>query len=236
MEGSYKPADRLISSRLMMALSKATLVVVDTFCTQDLVSLVENMKTVVMMGQYRQYLLVCLVKVVRVVACRQDNHVSELLAEVVMSNVIGRSVGRQGEGSVGVLAIMAMWEVKGDLGDEMERWMVGHGEEVDIDHVLGGWWPAEYKCKMVKMVNCVQEEEEEDALIRKVSPTPSGGMSPSFKKRKFSPTKKCLEVCLDNLEREVDILTNIVVEDEVKDKKERLNRISSKLQKFLHRL
>ena len=31
---------------------------------------------------------------------------------------------------------MAMWEVKGDLGDEMERWMVGHGEEVDIDHVL----------------------------------------------------------------------------------------------------
>ena len=75
MEGSYKPADRLISSRLMMALSKATLVVVDTFCTQDLVSLVENMKTVVMMGQYRQYLLVCLVKVVRVVACRQYNHV-----------------------------------------------------------------------------------------------------------------------------------------------------------------
>ena len=192
VEGSYKPADRLISSRLMMALSKATLVVVDTFCTQDLVSLVENMKTVVMMGQYRQYLLECLVNVVRVVACRQDNHVSELMAEVLMSNVIRRSVGRQGEGSVGVLAIMAMWEVKGDLGDEMERWMVGHGEEVDIDHVLGGWWPAEYKCKMVKMVNCVKEEE--DDLMRKVSPTPSGGMSPSFKKRKFSPTKKCLEV------------------------------------------
>ena len=120
------------------------------------------------------------------------------------------------------------------MGDKMEMWMMGHGEEVDIDHVLGGWWPAEYKCKMVKMVNCVQEEE--DDLIRKVSPTPSGGMSPSFKKRKFSPTKKCLEVCLDNLEREVDILTNIVVEDEVKDKNERLNRISSKLQKFLHRL
>ena len=67
-------------------------------------------------------------------ACRQDNHVSELLAEVVMSIVIGRSECRQGEGSVGVLAIMAVWEVKGDLGDEMERWMVGHGEEVDIDH------------------------------------------------------------------------------------------------------
>ena len=26
---------------------------------------------------------------------------------------------------MGVLAIMAMWEVKGDLVDEMERWMVG---------------------------------------------------------------------------------------------------------------
>jgi hypothetical protein len=83
----------------MMALSKATLVLVDTVCTQDLVSLVENMKTVVVVGQYRQYLVVCMVKVVRVVACRQDNHVSELLAEVVISNMIGRSVGMQGEGS-----------------------------------------------------------------------------------------------------------------------------------------
>jgi hypothetical protein len=96
VEESYKPADRLTSFRLMMALSKATLVVVDTFSTQDLVSLVENMKTVVVMGQYRQYLVVCMAKVARVVACRQDNHVSELLAEVMMSNVIRRSVGRQG--------------------------------------------------------------------------------------------------------------------------------------------
>jgi hypothetical protein len=30
-------------------------------------------------------------------------------------------VGRQGEGSVEVLAIMAMWEVKGYLADEIER-------------------------------------------------------------------------------------------------------------------
>jgi hypothetical protein len=68
VEGSYKPANRLISSRQMMVLSKLTLAVVETFCTQDLVSLVENMKTVVMTGQYRQYLLVCLLKVVMVVA------------------------------------------------------------------------------------------------------------------------------------------------------------------------
>ena len=51
----------------------------------------ENIQTVVRMGQY---LLVCLVKVVRVVACREDNIFNELLAEVVMSNVIGSSVGR----------------------------------------------------------------------------------------------------------------------------------------------
>ena len=38
VEGSYKPADRLISSRLMMTLSKANLVGVNTFCTHDLVS------------------------------------------------------------------------------------------------------------------------------------------------------------------------------------------------------
>ena len=52
-----------------MAFNKVTLaVVVDNFSTQDLVSLVENMKTVVMTGQYRQNLLVCLLKVVMVVA------------------------------------------------------------------------------------------------------------------------------------------------------------------------
>ena len=63
----------------------------------------------------------------RVVACRQDKQVSELLAEVVMNNMVRRSEGRQGEGSVGVLAIMAMGEVKGDLGDEMERWKMEDG-------------------------------------------------------------------------------------------------------------
>ena len=117
----------------MIALSKATLVVVESFSTQDLVSLVENMKMVVMMGQYRQYLLVCLV---RVVACRKDKQVSELLAEVVMNNVVKNSVGSQGERIVGVLAIMAMGEVQGNLVNEMERRRLGHGEEVDIDHVL----------------------------------------------------------------------------------------------------
>ena len=49
-------------------LSNATLV--DTFSTQDLlVSLVENMKRVVIIGLYRQYLLVCLL---RVMASRLD--------------------------------------------------------------------------------------------------------------------------------------------------------------------
>ena len=69
VEGSYKPADWLPSSRLMMALRKAPLVVVDTLPTQDLVSLVENIKSVAAMGQYRQYLMVCL---------RQDSSVISL--------------------------------------------------------------------------------------------------------------------------------------------------------------
>ena len=40
--------------------------------------------------------------------------------------VIRGSVGWQVDGSVRVLDIMAMGEVMGDLGDEMERWMVGN--------------------------------------------------------------------------------------------------------------
>ena len=42
-----------------------------------------------------------------------------------MNNVVRRCVGRQGEGSLGVLAIMAMGEVQGDLVDQMERWSMG---------------------------------------------------------------------------------------------------------------
>ena len=94
VEGSYNPADRLTSSRLMIALSKA-LGVVNTFSTQDLVSLLENTMTVVMMGQYKQYVMVCLVKVVRVVACREDEQVSEL-GEVR----VGRARGVWGWGSM----------------------------------------------------------------------------------------------------------------------------------------
>ena len=43
-------------------------------------------------------------------------------------------------------------------------------------------------------------------------------------------------MCLDNLKREMDALTSIVKEEEVKDKKKRLERISSKLQQVLLRL
>jgi hypothetical protein len=39
VEGSYRQAERQTSSRLIMALSEATLVVVDTFSTKDLASL-----------------------------------------------------------------------------------------------------------------------------------------------------------------------------------------------------
>lgn len=98
MEGSYKHAETLSSSRarLIMALSEATLVAVDTFSTQDLASLDEHMRTVIKMGQYRQFLLVRLVKVVRVVARRQDKQVSALLARLVIT-AIRKCGDRQGE-------------------------------------------------------------------------------------------------------------------------------------------
>ena len=53
-----------------------------------------------------------------------------------------------------------------------------HREEVNIDHLLGGGWPAEYE---EKMVNYMQEEEEDDPM-RKVSSTPSSGLSPILRR------------------------------------------------------
>ena len=57
-----------------------------------------------------------------------------------------------------------------------------HREEVNIDHLLGGGWPAEYE---EKMVNYVQEEEE-DVF------NPIRWIVSYLKKRKSSQAKKCL--------------------------------------------
>ena len=57
----------------------------------------ENKWTVVMMGQFSQYLLVCLLK--------------------VMDNVVRKSSTRQNNEIMRLLAIIAMREVRGDLVD-----------------------------------------------------------------------------------------------------------------------
>ena len=88
------------------------------------------------------------------------------------------------------------------------------------------------------VVNFLQGEDEEE-LMRKVSPTPSGGLSPNFKKRKCSPSKEQLELCLTNLEKQVDSLTCLVEEEEregLLDKKERLGEVDRRLQAVLQRL
>ena len=152
VEGSYKPADRLSSSRLMMALSSATLVVLDTFSTQDVASLMEHMKTVAVVGQCRPFLLVCLVKVV---ACKKERQLNQLLIEAVMNNIITR----QGEGTVGVLLKLALGETQEALGDVMNRWSVHNEEElkeVDIDNLLGGGWTAEFEEDLIIKVNYLQ--------------------------------------------------------------------------------
>ena len=53
---------------------------------------------------------------------------------------------------------------------------------MNIDHLLGGGWPAEYE---EKMVNYVQEEEE-DVF------NPIRWIVSYLKKRKSSQAKKCL--------------------------------------------
>merc|ERR1719186_81077 len=135
---------------------------------------------------------------------------------------------------------MAVGEVQAELGDKLDRWRIMQVDGLaqgEVEKVLGGVWSAEEGERMVKLVNCLQGEDEEE-LMRKVSPTPSGGLSPNFKKRKFSPSKEQLELCLTNLERQVDSLTTLVEEERngLLDKKERLEEVDRRLQVLLQKL
>jgi hypothetical protein len=103
VEGSYKPADRLASSRVMMALSKKTMMVMDTFSTQDMASLMENMNTVAIRGQCRPFLMVCLVKVV---AFKQERQINQLLIEDEEA----------GQGQCGGVVKGGLWGGPGGLG------------------------------------------------------------------------------------------------------------------------
>ena len=60
---------------------------------------------------------------------------------------------------------------------------------MNIDHLLGGGWPAEYE---EKMVNYMQEEEEDDPM-RKVSSTPS-----SVEEEEVFTSEEMFEISLDS--------------------------------------
>merc|ERR1719186_484152 len=135
---------------------------------------------------------------------------------------------------------MAVGEVQAELGDKLDRWRVMQGdglEQGEVEKVLGGVWSAEEGERMVLLVNCLQEEDEEE-LMRKVSTTPSGGLSPNIKKRKFSPSKEQLELCLTNMERQVDSLASLVEEERegLLDKRGRLEEVDRRLQVLLQKL
>ena len=155
LEGAYRPTERLSSLRLVMALTESTLVVVDSLSTKDLACLLEHMVAVARVGQFRQFLLVWLVKVVRVVARTLQVQVREQLAGMVKI-VASRCEARQGESCLGVLATMAVGEVQVELGDKLDRWRVMQVDGLaqgEVEKVLGGVWSAEEGERMVKLVS-----------------------------------------------------------------------------------
>ena len=138
VEGAYRPAERLSSLRLVMALTESTLVVVDSLSTKDLACLLEHM-----------------VAVVRVVARTLQVQVREQLAGMVKI-VASRCEAKQGESCLGMLATMAVGEVQVELGGKLDRWRVMQVDGLaqgEVEKVLGGVWSAEEGERMVKLVS-----------------------------------------------------------------------------------
>jgi len=237
VEGSYRPAGRSWSSKLIMALTDTTLMVIDILSTEDLAILLEDILSVVMMGEFKQFLVVCLLKIVRVVARRQDFLLNKQLFETTMS-IIRKCECSHGESCVGVLVNMSLGEVQID-SEEGARWVIKEGEELDkgeIETVIGVSWESKDGAMMEQMLNCVMEKEEEDLVMRKVSASSLSSLSPTIKKRKFSPDKDDLERCLDKLERDVDDLASMMELEEMAGKKEKVEKVWRKLQDILHNI
>jgi len=234
VEGSYRPAGRLWSSKLIIALSDTTLKVVDIFSNQDLAMLLEDISSVVSLGQFKQFLLVCIMKVIRVVLRRRDVKLNEQLLVIVRS-IIRKCEAVQGESFVGILVSMALEEVEAN-NEHGLRWKEDVIEDmniVDIETVMGSPWASKDGEMVEYLVNCVEDKQEEDLVMRKVSPTSSSSLSPSLKKRKFSPNKDDLEMCIDKLESDVEYLASMVVLEEMVDKKDKVEKVYKRLQDIL---
>ena len=237
VEGSYRPAGRSWSSKLVMALTDTTLMVLDTFSMDNLALLLEDILSVVMIGEYKQFLVVCLLKVVRVVARKQDSLLNKQLVETILS-VIRRCECRSGESCVGVLVNMSLGELQIDMEDG-DRWIMKVGEELqkdEIETIIGVSWESKDGSMMEKMLNCVMDKEEEDLVLRKVSQSSLSSLSPTLKKRKFSRDKDDLERCLDKLEKDVEDLASMKELEEIAGKKERVEKVWRKLQEILENI
>merc|ERR1712105_481294 len=124
------------------------------------------------------------------------------------------------------------------MGEEGARWVIKEGEELDkgeIETIIGVSWESKDGAMMEQMLNCVMEEEE-DLVMRKVSASSLSSLSPTIKKRKFSPDKDDLERCLDKLERDVDDLASMMELEEMAGKKEKVEKVWRKLHDILHNI
>ena len=190
-----------------------------------------------MIGEYKQFLVVCLLKVVRVVARKQDSLLNKQLVETILS-VIRKCECRSGESCVGVLVNMSLGELQIDMEDG-DRWIMKVGEELqkdEIETIIGVSWASKDGSMMEKMLNCVIDKEEEDLVLRKVSQSSLSSLSPTLKKRKFSRDKDDLERCLDKLEKDVEDLASMKELEEIAGKKERVEKVWRKLQEILENI
>jgi len=242
-KGAYMTGDSLISSQLILALCEATVASLENATTTDLNILLDSIDQVARCGQYRRYMIMCMLNMIRVCAVDCEVEVRDKLTKLLKTILEHLSYG-DGDSCAGVLVDLASREISLELGDKVDKWN-SSGDKVDkwnsslindeVENISKKCWSLENSLKFVKIVNCTTNDEmDSEPLIRKVSPSQSRDLSIS-KKRKYSPTKHSAENVIVRFEESVTDLENFIVRESIETYRERILKTIERLQNHLNK-
>ena len=233
-KGAYMTGDSLISSQLISALCEATLASIDKATTRDLKNLLDFIDQIARCGQYKRYMIMCMLNMIRVCAVNCGVEVRDKLAKLLKSFLEHLSYGN-GDSCAGVLVELASREISLELGNIVNKWnssLISCDEE--FESISKNCWSLESSLTFVKKVNCTPNDEmDSEPLIRKVSPSQSRDLSIS-KKRKYSPTKLSSENVIVRFEESVSDLENYVIREAIDTYRERILKTVERLRNHLN--
>jgi len=234
VEGSYEASNKLVSVKLLTALTKATSMNINLIPSDDLSTLIYDLCDLAKLTGRKPFVLFCAWKLIRVVFRTQDRITKE--AQDLIKDLDTRSLESDGGSVLGVLISLAHSDMNYIEDKSIYDCNIDSSNSSLSKCIIDKWGDSDND-KFNSLINRDVSIDSEEKITRKCSTRSPGGLPISMKKRKFSPSKESIDCCLDTLEREVKVLSNTVsaqVHDE--ERKNRILQINDQLQQVLLKL